>query len=215
NLVKKTYIEGQSFESEGLEVQSVWNNSNRDTKISENEYTLSHGVLSIGDNAVIVTVTNSYGTFTKPISITVFPKKIVPPLEIYTNPSKTSYISGEEFDATGLILKATYDNNTEGYITAGYEILNPNRPLKSDDMGVVVGYGGAEVFIDINVMDIVETPQAWPESGKYPIGSEFTLYSLTPNTTIYYTTDGSEPTISSPIYSSPVEINNAMVIKAK
>ena len=53
----------------------------------------------------------------------------------------------------------------------------------------------------------VETPEASPVGGGYPTANFPLTVSLstgTPNSSIYYTTDGSEPSIDSTLYTVPI-----------
>jgi hypothetical protein len=57
-------------------------------------------------------------------------------------------------------------------------------------------------------------------SGSHPSGTYYDTFSLsiatsTSSATIRYTTDGSEPTETSPVYSSPISVNVTMTVKAK
>ena len=61
----------------------------------------------------------------------------------------------------------------------------------------------------------VATPTANPPPGQVAPGTMVTLSCATPGTTIHYTTNGSEPTESSPVYLSPIKIDADMTIKAK
>ncbi|BCT76768.1 hypothetical protein SCMU_26100 [Sinomonas cyclohexanicum] len=54
---------------------------------------------------------------------------------------------------------------------------------------------------------------ASPQGGQYASGTQITLSSNKPNTTIYYTTDGSTPTTSSTTYSSPLSLTANMTLK--
>ncbi|MFY0741512.1 chitobiase/beta-hexosaminidase C-terminal domain-containing protein [Solibacillus silvestris] len=62
----------------------------------------------------------------------------------------------------------------------------------------------------------VATVKASPAAGEVYAGTKVTLSTATPNATIYYTTDGSEPTTESTVYngSTGIVINEAKTIKA-
>ncbi|WNB90752.1 DUF6359 domain-containing protein [Bacillus sp. NEB1478] len=60
----------------------------------------------------------------------------------------------------------------------------------------------------------VEDITATPEVGIVSIGSTISLATETADTSIYYTTDGSDPTIDSTLYTSPITINEDTTIKA-
>lgn len=57
------------------------------------------------------------------------------------------------------------------------------------------------------------TPDLSPAPGIYTSAQSVSL-SIPLGTTVHYTTDGSEPTTSSPIYSSPIQVSSTTVIKA-
>ncbi|SFI40716.1 MULTISPECIES: chitobiase/beta-hexosaminidase C-terminal domain-containing protein [unclassified Bacillus (in: firmicutes)] len=60
----------------------------------------------------------------------------------------------------------------------------------------------------------VQDIKASPAPGTVKPGTEVTLSTEAPNTTIYYTTDGSTPTESSTKYTGPITIKEAVQIKA-
>jgi len=66
----------------------------------------------------------------------------------------------------------------------------------------------------VRLIQPAATPVATPASGTMDGSTTITLTSATENASIYYTTDGSEPTISSTLYTGPITINSATVIKA-
>lgn len=69
----------------------------------------------------------------------------------------------------------------------------------------------------INTVGTVGTPILSLLSGTYTTGSQISIKNnaLTPNATIYYTTDGTNPTPLSNEYSSPITLGQGMVLKAK
>lgn len=64
------------------------------------------------------------------------------------------------------------------------------------------------------VMPTVATPTFSPAAGNIEKGSEVTIACTTDGATIHYTTDGSAPTESSPVYSGAIAINSTTTIKA-
>ena len=60
----------------------------------------------------------------------------------------------------------------------------------------------------------VETPTFDPEAGSYKTFQSVTISCATEGATIHYTTDGSEPTESSPVYGDPIAVESTTTIKA-
>ncbi len=60
----------------------------------------------------------------------------------------------------------------------------------------------------------VETPTFNPEAGSYKAFQSVTISCATEGATIHYTTDGSEPTESSPVYGDPIAVESTTTIKA-
>ena len=60
----------------------------------------------------------------------------------------------------------------------------------------------------------VETPAFSIAGGEVEEGTTVTISCATEGATVYYTTDGTEPTTSSAVYSGAITVNKAMTIKA-
>lgn len=60
----------------------------------------------------------------------------------------------------------------------------------------------------------VGTPATTPGGGIYTSAQSVTITTVTPGTTLHYTTDGSEPTAASTVYSGPVPIASQTTLKA-
>jgi len=57
-------------------------------------------------------------------------------------------------------------------------------------------------------------PTFSPVAGTYSSTQTVTISSVTPGATIYYTTNGSTPTTSSPVYGAPISVSSSETIKA-
>lgn len=60
----------------------------------------------------------------------------------------------------------------------------------------------------------VAAPVFSPASGTYVTSQSVTVTDVTPNTKIYYTTDGSTPTASSTLYNGPIAVANTTTLRA-
>ena len=64
-----------------------------------------------------------------------------------------------------------------------------------------------------NIPDTCATPVATPEAGTYTSAQSVALASATPGASIYYTLDGSDPTLST-LYTEPLDISTSTTVKA-
>ena len=64
------------------------------------------------------------------------------------------------------------------------------------------------------LVETVATPTFTPAAGIYNSVQSVTIECETPGGTIHYTTDGTEPTADSPVYSSAITVGETMTIKA-
>lgn len=66
----------------------------------------------------------------------------------------------------------------------------------------------------VSLVRKVATPTFDPAAGEVMAGTTVTISTTTEDATIYYTTDGTEPTTDSEVYTEAITINEAMTIKA-
>jgi len=143
-------------------------------------------------------------------------QRILESIAITTPPTKIRYNIGEDLNTQGMIVTATYsDNSTStvtGYTTSGY---NKN---KLGNQIITVMYLEKTTIFTIDVIDpslpTVETPKASPPTGTYTTTQSVTLSTTTEDAKIYYTTNGTIPTISSTLYSSVINIDTTTTLKA-
>jgi N-acetylneuraminic acid mutarotase len=84
-------------------------------------------------------------------------------------------------------------------------------------IAVASGYNNsyvASAIYAINLLPTAATPVFDPPAGTYSTAQSIALSDATPGATIYYTTDGSIPTTSSNVYSSPITVSLSTTIEA-
>ena len=215
SAIKTSYYEGEQFDTTDLEVRPIYDNYDilpeKQGELITN-YTISPSrPLLPTDTEIIITSS----TFNKSIPVTVTPKTITA-LNLIQSLSKTDYLEDDTFDPAGMIIEATYNDGEVKQVT-DYTIT-PNRPLEINDTNVTISFGGVSINIPITVAvrPQVESPTANIESGYVTKGSSVTLSTETEDAVIRYTTDGSEPTTTSEIYTGPIVLTSSLTtIKAK
>lgn len=88
-----------------------------------------------------------------------------------------------------------------------YETLDPN---------------GAKVFFNLpfvagqtaETLSTVATPTASPAAGSVTSGTEVSLSTTTVGATIYYTVDGTTPTMESDVFDKPIVVTASVTVKA-
>lgn len=113
-------------------------------------------------------------------------------------------------DANGDKFELRPDNSEWLELDTAYESIT----------GVLGAYRGSYQLIPRTEADIVldasyvRPVTAAPGTGFIKAGDKVTLSTATPGAMIHFTTDGTEPTASSPVYTGPIVINGDTTIKA-
>ena len=164
---KTKYIEGQNFDKTGMVVKANYNNGK--SSVIE-EYNISNGT-NLNKNQTSVTISYEGKTVNQPITVE---ENTVTKLEIVTKPTKLTYKAGNNFDKTGMVVKATYKDGTSKEVT-DYTILD-GVALKNGQTYVTISYKNNTVKLDITVepnpLEKIEitTP---PTKTKYVTGQNF------------------------------------------
>ena len=205
NPTKLVYYEDDSFDPAGMEVKL---NYSDDSSVVITDYTIDKTVLTADDDIVTI----SYGSFTTTINLTIHAATAI---TIESQPTKLEYIENEHFDTAGMVVKATYDDNTSRVIT-NYQIdVDVLTPI---DREITVSYLGLTKKISINVktvdgFDVIFTVEELLEliqkdalDGKYRLGADINGENVTwvkPKATLTGTFDGDNHTIKNVTFALP------------
>ncbi|MBP5404425.1 MAG: bacterial Ig-like domain-containing protein [Clostridia bacterium] len=140
SAVKKDYIEGERFSTEGLKVTAHFSNG-RSSELSANAYVVTPEVLT----AETETVNINYRGKRASVAVGVRTRALTA-IEITTPPSKTTYYVDENFDSRGMVVTAFYDNGDS--VDLEEEVLSYVRadgsayvaPIHKDDAELLVRY---------------------------------------------------------------------------
>ncbi len=115
----------------------------------------------------------------------------------------------------GSVIYYTLDGTTPVTNSAVYA-----GPLMIDGGATVSAMAAASGYLNSAVRTVffslvqTEAPAFSPDSGPITNGASVAISCATPNSTIYYTLDGSEPTTNSAIYSGPIVIDGGTTLSA-
>ena len=170
---KKNYFVGDEFDPTGLSVKAVYNTGEEDLVAAD--YQLS-GFDSATAGEKTVTVT--FQTFTATFKVTVA-EVVLESIRVAGNPTKVAYYQGEEFDATGIQVKAAYNNGSERDVAAAdlaFSGFDGNVP---GEQTITVTYQEKTATFKVNVIaqNGIEITAA-PTKTRYKLGEAFDAAGL-------------------------------------
>lgn len=138
NPTKLVYNEGDFFDPTGMEVKAEYSDGS-DAVIIDYNYSPKTALTTDVDKIEI-----SYGLVKTTLDITV--NEASKALFVTNNPTKTSYVAGENFDSTGMVVKLKENGSLRALASNEYTILN------GENLSV-----GSEVTITLNSDNEVKT----------------------------------------------------------
>lgn len=106
--------------------------------------------------------------------------------------------------------EATYEspvyNGAPFTFTAGYRVLRA--------VATASGISSPEVYASYSVVEQTPTPTINPAPGTYAAGQLITITDSLPTASFRYTTDGTTPTVTSPVYPGPFPVTGSGYVRA-
>ncbi len=115
-------------------------------------------------------------------------------------------------DTPGALLFYTLDGSPPSTNSAMY-----TKPVKVDGQTILSVYVVAHGYQDNAVLikyspAFTEAPVVSPKAGAVAYGTAVTIACATPDSTIYFTTDGTVPSTNSPVYTGPLVIREDTIL---
>lgn len=178
---KTEYVEGQDFDSTGMVVKADYDDGS--SKFVSDFEIVGGEDLELGTTSVQVVFAQGSVEKTATQEITVI-EKAVASIAITTAPTKVSYILGETFDPTGMVVTATYNDETEE-VVEDYT-YSPTTALTADDTTITVSFEGKTTTQAITVI----TEPSWALAFNITVDSVTASDNGTPFVQVYGDTAG-------------------------
>ena len=191
---KLAYIVGEEFDPTGMVVTAHYDGG-ADKIITD--YQVSEPDMST-EGTKQITVT--YKSFDDRFDITVSASPLAS-IKVTANPTKTTYVVGQSFDPTGMVVKAVFENGTEKEITdykVEYDFKAPSAAAT-----VKITYSGKETSVTVTVVAraVVSVALSGTPSKTYMVGDVFDTTGLVFTATY---NDGTSESVSTGItFTSP------------
>ena len=153
---KLAYELGETLDTSGMALRLVWSDGSYETV--EAGYMVSgFDSRSVGQKQLIV----SYAGFDAAFRVSVGEPSLAE-VRITGKPTKTEYLVGDSFDASGIVLTLIYTNGATEEITSGYAVSGFDTSVAgSCTVSLVFGELSAEYYVTVS------SPSAITEIGTY------------------------------------------------
>lgn len=173
---KLEYVVGETFDPTGMELTAIF--ADGSTDIVE-PYSYTTDVLDKNDKTVSV----SYGFNNKylNVEIEIVVKSEVKSIEITTQPNKLKYRVGSDFDSSGMVVTATYQDNSTEDVTDKIQVVN-GTDLQKETSEIIIKYTWVDksvsATVEISVVDTITKAIASGVDTMFFIDDTDTLYAM-------------------------------------
>lgn len=186
-----------------------------DGSIPNNSSPIYSEPIQITQNTIIKAFAYKTGTDNSDIATAEYHIKVAAP---FFNLNEGAYDSVRTItissDTAGATIRYTTDGSTPNSSSPIYVgPITISQPVKINTYASKTGLDDSDV-ISANYAIKVIAPTFSPIPVVYNTSQAVTIFCETVDAVIHYTTDGSEPNVSSPTYTQPITINKTTTIKA-
>ena len=137
---KTSYVLGESFDKNSIEVTAHYNDVRKDKELSPEEYNVSPASFTEAGEEVEVTISYTEGLNTKTATkIVEVVNKEIESIELVGEPTKTVYYAGESFDKSTVTVKAIYNDESTDDNYTGYSVTPEGALAEGDEIVLSVG----------------------------------------------------------------------------
>ena len=201
---KKTYTVGETLSTAGMEVTAYYVDGT--SKVVDDYSTSNDSLAAVGQVTVTVTYKGKTATFTVTVNPAA-PVRTLSKIEVTTPPAKTKYNINEQLDTAGMVVTATYSDNTteavNGYTTGTLDSATAGEKT------VTVTYQGKDATFKVTVQAAIPS---FP-SGVYGITGTGTAFTAYRNNAVIGTADQPIQTVINGIKADVISTSNPATIQ--
>lgn len=152
SVYEDEYFSGQTFDASGITLIARFTDDSTQEITAEQFTVTPSGALTPEDKVVVLSYTYAGDTRSVEIPVTVTEHDLTGISLNKDSTVKTEYTAGQSFDASGLVLDATFSDGSVLQVTAGFTVT-PGGALNVNVKAVIVSYtfNGIEKTIEIPV----------------------------------------------------------------